>query len=121
MKYLPAAKKKANVVSLFKKGNPLDPNNFRPISLLCSEYKIFAGIIQMRLAAAMDHEVSEQQYAFRRGRSTAEPLAAIRRIADLAESIKQPVCMCFLDWSKAFDSIAPESLVRALVLTGWLQ
>ena len=54
-----------------------------------------------------------QQYAFRRGRSTAEPLAAIRRIADLAESTKQPVCMCFLDWSKAFDRIKQEKLIEA--------
>ena len=40
---VPEEKRRANVVSLYKKGDPLDPNNFRPISLLCSQYKKLQG------------------------------------------------------------------------------
>ena len=38
------------ILFIFEKGNTNNLNNYRPISLLSSTYKILAGIIQRRLA-----------------------------------------------------------------------
>ena len=62
----PIDKLEAEVVSLYKKGDPLNPANYRPISLLCSIYKIYAGLIQKRLSEAMDADISDLQFAFRK-------------------------------------------------------
>ena len=40
----------ANVVTLYKKGKVQDPANYRPIALLQSTYKVYAKILQQRLA-----------------------------------------------------------------------
>ena len=55
----------ANVVTLYKKGNVEDPANYRPISLLQSIYKIYAGMIKNRLADGIDERIWKLQFGFR--------------------------------------------------------
>ncbi len=110
----PEEKLKAFVASIFKKGNPQNPANYRPISLLCSIHKIYAGLIQKRLAEAIDEDIDKCQYGFRKGRSTATAVACIRRIIDRAEASKTPLSVTFLDWEKAFDRIEQDKLIEAL-------
>ena len=45
--------------------------NYRPTSLLNSLYKLFAAIIQARLAEKIDGRLQKVQYGFRKYRSTA--------------------------------------------------
>ena len=52
--WFPETMEEANVVTLYKKGNVEDPANYRPISLLQTIYKIYAGIIKNRLADGLD-------------------------------------------------------------------
>ena len=47
---MPEQLEPANVVTLYKKGNVQDPWNYRPIALLQSIYRIYASLIQVRLA-----------------------------------------------------------------------
>ena len=76
----------AQVVTIFKKGNIQDPGNYRPISLLQSLYKIYAAIIQKRLAEYTEEKVWKNQFGFRAKHSTAEALHITRRIQDYYES-----------------------------------
>ena len=48
-KTIPNSWHKANVVSIFKKGDSVLLNNYRPISLLQVTYKLFASILLQRL------------------------------------------------------------------------
>ena len=68
----------AELVTLCKKGNVEDPANYRPIALLNTIYKIYASIIQIRLANGLDDSLWETQFGFRKKRST-------RRLQDQAE------------------------------------
>ena len=79
----------ARVVSIYKKGNPDLPENYRPISLLGVIYKLYAGILQDRLAAGIDKELNETQYGFRAARSTSQPLAILRRLLEYEEATTQ--------------------------------
>ena len=47
--HLPPSLRRALITLLFKKGDRLDPKNWRPISLLNSDYKILARILAGRL------------------------------------------------------------------------
>ena len=110
----PEAKLKAFVASIYKKGDPKKQENYRPISLLCSIYKIYASLLQVRIAHAIDRDIYKTQYGFRKARSTAIPLACIRRILEKAEASKDPIHLVFLDWEKAFDRVKQDKLLECL-------
>ena len=90
----------AELVTLYKKGNVEDPANCRPIPLLNTIYKLYAAILQKRLAAGLDDKIWETQYGFRKQRSTAQPLFATRRLQDQAEAKGNKLFPVFSDWEK---------------------
>ncbi|CAF4951987.1 unnamed protein product [Pieris macdunnoughi] len=58
---VPTQWRKSDIVLLYKKGDPEDISNYRPISLLSSVYKIFMSILQSRLGPTIDnHQPVEQ-------------------------------------------------------------
>ena len=68
-----------------------------------------------RLYSGLDPFLRENQYGFRRGRSTNEAIFLIRRLQDLVDAKRnQALFLLFLDWSKAFDTIKPAALHVAL-------
>merc|ERR1712086_896076 len=104
----------ARVASIYKKGNPSKQENYRPISLLCSLYKVMTSIIQKRLEQGIEQEIQPTRYGFRRGRSTINAVHAIRRIMDRAERTGEELNIILLDWEKAFDKITHSSLLKTL-------
>ena len=52
----------ARVVSLYKKGDPDQQENYRPISLLNASYKILAAMVQSMLAKTLDKYTSKTQF-----------------------------------------------------------
>jgi hypothetical protein len=52
---LPREAQRARIASIYKKGDPKLPQNYRPISLLSVFFKAFAAIVQRKLAAFIDH------------------------------------------------------------------
>ena len=104
----------ARVVSLYKKGDPEKQENYRPISLLNTFYKIIATAVQRRLANTLDHLLMKTQYGFRKNRSTVDALFVAKRMQDYAERPRQAGMMILLDWEKAFDKISHDWLIKAL-------
>jgi hypothetical protein len=76
----------AEVVSIYMKGNPELPENYRPISLLNSSYKILTKILQTQIADTTDQLISDTQFGFRMGKNASEPLFCARRLQDIAEA-----------------------------------
>ena len=82
-KKVPQEWKDAFVVSIYKgKGHDSDPANYRPIALLSTLYKLYAALLQKRLAKAHDEHLRGTQYGFRVHRSTKDPLFILRRLQD---------------------------------------
>ena len=105
----------AEVVTLYKKGNVELPENYRPIALLNTLYKIYASILQQRLAnGGMEEKMWKSQYGFRQKKSTSQPLHITRRIQDYAEASYDKLFLVFLDWEKAFDKVDQEMMVKAM-------
>ena len=73
-KQAPEAIFRARVVSIFKKGNTDLPENYRPISLLTTVYKVYMIMIRKRLQAVLKDHVCETQYGFRPSGSTSHAI-----------------------------------------------
>ena len=73
----------SRVVAIFKKGDLGECGNYRPISLICVAYKLFAMILMKRLkAAGVEERIWWTQYGFRSGRGTTDALLLIRRVIE---------------------------------------
>ena len=115
-KQVPQSWHLSRVVLLYKKGDPADCGNYRPVCLLAAAYKIFAMVMLNRLLdGGADSRISSTQYAFRKRHGTEDALHCTRRAVELAWAHRGGgLHMLALDWRKAFDSINPESLLQAL-------
>ena len=70
---------------LYKKGDTSNMDNYRPISLLNTIYKIFAAIVHKRLADKLDKLLQRTQFGFGKGLGTADPIQCVRRAAEHSE------------------------------------
>lgn len=73
---IPSQLKIAKVVPIFKGGDRLSPDNYRPISLLPNFSKILEKVVSNCLITFLeDHKIlSDSQFGFRNGHSTIHPL-----------------------------------------------
>ena len=111
---IPADTLKARVVPIYKKGDTSKYENYRPISLLNAIYKIYAGIIQKRLANTLDKYLSNTQYGFRKDKSTGDAIQLVRRVAEFGIGTHNKLHMVLLDWEKAFDKVDRNKMFEAL-------
>ncbi|GKB00054.1 putative RNA-directed DNA polymerase, eukaryota, reverse transcriptase zinc-binding domain protein [Tanacetum coccineum] len=80
--------------------------NFRPISLIGSQYKILAKILANRLAVVIPSVVSEAQTAFIKGRQIIDGPLMVDEIISWAKVYKKKLFMLKVDFEKAFDTLS---------------
>ncbi len=83
----PASLKKAKVTPIFKKGDPLSTQNYRPISVLPAFSKIFEKAYLIRIVNFLERHalLSTNQFGFRSGKSTVD--AVVRLVDAIVEAI----------------------------------
>ena len=65
------------ITPIFKgKGSAMECSNYRGIKLLCHDMKLYERMVENRLRKQI--EISSNQYGFRPGKSTMEPIFALR-------------------------------------------
>ena len=106
----------ANVAPIFKKGNRVLAENYRPVSLTCITCKLFEHIVcRPILDHVEDHKIlTNLQHGFRSGRSCETQL--ITTTHDLLSSFnsKSQIDVAILDFSKAFDTVPHAGLLGKL-------
>ena len=115
---VPSDWKRANVSSVFKKGDRTDPSNYRPVSLLPMISKILERCIYDRIIPLIAPKLTAMQFGFLKGKSTVgQMLQVFSKITEILDN-KDPTDMVYLDLSKAFDSVPHKALLHKLHLFG---
>ena len=110
----PSQMRLSEIVTLFKKGDLLDCGNYRPITLLSHLYKLLMQIIYNRISKTIAAALPQSQAAYQPGRNTIEQIQSIQQIIEKCKEFNRPAVMCFIDFTKAFDSIKQSKLWQAL-------
>ena len=120
LSHFPSCWKIAQVVPLFKKGDPLACNNYRPISLLPCISKVFEKILFDHIFDFLKtHSIlTHKQSGFIPGDSTINQLLTIcQNIAKHIDNGDEVVAV-FLDLTKAFDRVWHAGLLHKLQQIG---
>ena len=72
------------------------------------------NILQAMLQQYMNHELSDVQAGFRKGRGTRDQIANICCIMEKAREFQKNIYFCFIDYAKAFDCVDHNKLWKIL-------
>lgn len=105
---LPPSMRKAHTVLIRKKqnqGSVPGVADFRPISLLCTDYKILAKTLALRLDRGLKDVVGiHQTYGIKR-RCISRNLHVMRTVCEAAAGWGRPLAVVQIDLSQAFDRV----------------
>ena len=104
----------SETVTLFKKGDPLDCRNNKPVRLLIHAYKLLMQVVHTRIKKNLIEALPKEQAAYQPGHSTIEQIETIQPIIEKSIEFQQPCVICFIDYTKAFDSIDQTKLWEIL-------
>ena len=71
-------------------------------------------ILQVRLQQYVNHELSDIQAGFRKGRGTRDQIANICWNIKKAREFQKNIYFCFIDYAKDFDSVEHNKLWKIL-------
>ena len=111
---VPQEWKDSTLVPLHKKRDRKECTNYRGISLLSVPGKVHTLVLLERLQAVIDPQLSETQYGFRKGRGTIDQIWVTRQVLEKAVEYKVPIHLCFVDLSKAYDSVNRTAMLAVL-------
>lgn len=107
---------------LHKKGDSSDPANYRAISIGSNLSKLYALVLQRRLAkfAENNNLVPECQIGYRPGSRTADHVFALRTMVDkyVKCATQGKLFCCFVDFKNAFPSVCRSALFYKLLKCG---
>ena len=89
-----------------KKGKDLTLiKNWRPISLLNTDYKLLTRILSSRLQKVLPSVISKDQSGYLKGRNIGINIRSIFDVIESAENNDSSTLLAFLDFEKAFDKL----------------
>lgn len=103
---------------LYKKNERTDIANYRPITCLNTDYKIFTKALSTRLAVVIKDLIHHSQAGFIPGRQITDQTKLIRMMIQYAEAREQNGLIVALDQEKAYDRIEHNYLWRTLETFG---
>ena len=108
--YLPLEWRTHMIKPVYKSGDRFSVRNYRPISLFCIVCKVLEKIVYDNIIEYVTQSTSVYQFGFLRGRSTLQQLLLF--FHKIFTSSQTDVV--YLDFRKAFDSVAHNELLAKL-------
>ena len=114
--FIPDILKQSNIIPIHKKGIKTDPNNYRPISLLCSLSKILEKAVAIQLNDHLERNniISNSQFGFRKGTGTSHALLFNLNKQEKYKNKNHKYCSVYIDLKKAFDTVDTSILLSKL-------
>ena len=109
-------------ITLIHKGKELpksDLQNWRPISITNSDYKLLAKCLAARLGKVVSTIISEDQVGYIKGRNISTLIRSIDDVIDYLRVTEKPGIILALDFQKAFDTISKDYLLLAFKRFGF--
>ena len=102
--------KVANIIPMHKKGEKLDPSNYRPISRLSNTGKLYEKSMHIRLTNVLrkNKVLFSYQFGFPNDYSTDHALLCLTEMIINALRNGNFSCGVFIDFQKAFDTVNNE-------------
>ena len=97
----------------------MECTNNRTISLVSHCSKILLKIIAGRMKGKMEEEISEEQCGFVRGKGTRDQILNLKLTIEKNRERKKNLYLCFIDYRKAFDTVAHEVLWKTMIDMGF--
>ena len=106
----------ANITPVFKKGDKSNPSNYHPISLTSLCCKLMEHILCHNIMNHLEfnHILNDYQYGFRSSHSCQAQLISIIEELQLALDCHHQVDLLMLHFSKAFDTVPHQHLLKKL-------
>jgi ribonuclease HI len=90
---------------IYKKKDPDNIANYRPITLLNTDYKVYTKAISLRLADAAPEIINPDQAGFIRNRSIFDQVKTTKLVTDYMSRANKRGAIIALDQEKAYDKI----------------
>lgn len=105
--------------------DPAELGNYRPITLLNTDYRLLGKILASRLGSALSSRIDSAQSAFLPGRRMADNILLLQLLPSLLRLNVGQVggaatkgVVAFLDFKKAYDTVDRSFLLRVMEATG---
>ena len=104
----------AIVKIIYKKGDKKRIQNYRPISLLTADYKIFAKILTERLKKVLTKLIGAEQQGFIPGGDIAGNLLLVKEIIAYCDEEDMEGILIMMDFMKAYDRVNRETMMEIM-------
>ncbi len=101
------------------KGDLQDIKNFRPVALLCTDYKILSKVLATRLKEVMEQVIHTDQTCYVPGRLISDNIILICDVLDLSSSLGCELGLISIDQGKAFDHVKHQYVWQTLEAVGF--
>ncbi|CAI5472115.1 unnamed protein product [Closterium sp. Yama58-4] len=116
---LPEEVQEAVTILLHKKGPKEQVQNYRPITLLSSCYKVVAKLLANRMKQVLCTVISEEQHGFLPGRRLLDAVSTVADVIEAARNDSEDWYLLMIDFQKAFDSVSRTFLFDRMALMGF--
>lgn len=116
---LPLSCRRAVLTLVPKKGDLTDIKQWRPLSLLCIDRRIFSKVLANRLKKVMEEVIHIDQTYCVPGRSIFDNVSLVRDTMEVCGLLQEKIGFILIDFLKAFDRVEPVFLWKVLDAFGF--
>ena len=106
---------KSVFIAIPKNPGTTDCEQHRTISLMSQLAKVLLRVLLCRMRSKIRPEISEKQFGFVADRGQRNAIFTLNMLLERSIEVKKDICLCFIDYSKAFEKVRHDDLIAILM------